>query len=508
MLVYYGKTKGSIKSLSGKAPKKLLWGDWLDVEETSPPSANYKVNWHSWSRDTGRSWTDPYTVAKRDCRDTPLLEMIFLDVGQGDGCILSVPDGKAHKIMVIDAGQRNNMLNFLRWKTRGFRVGTDVHAAVITHPDQDHYLGFQPIFDQPQFRFAEVWHNGLVERQNPGDADPIGPRSNGYCTDVIADQAALQQLVGDPNRRGRKKYPKLLWTALSEPHRFAKVAMLSTLTAQAQGGRAWLPGFAPGDHPDTTIEVLGPVPERDPASGAMRLRVFDDAPPGAEFAPGKTKNGHSIILRLEHGGFSAVFGGDLNAPAEDYLLRHYGGIGPSAPLADAVATARARIGADLLKCCHHGSADVTDEFVQAVNPFAFVLSSGDNETHVHPRPEIIGMLGKHGRGDRPAILSTELQRSSPENMALSPGEAKKLEALMAAFASAPSDTARAEAKKKVETFWAARMRRLVAVYGAINIRTDGDRLIAAFKVEAGGGWHIIEYERSGHNWAIKPKAAH
>lgn len=506
MIVYYGKIKGSIESLNGKKPKKLLWGDWLDVEETSPPSPEYIVNWHNWSRDTGRTWTEQFNIAKRDCRATPLLEMIFLDVGQGDGCILSVPDGAGHKVMIIDAGEGRNMINFLRWKTRGFTVGTAYHAAIITHPDQDHYAGFQPVFDEPGISIGNVWHNGLVERQNPGNADPIGPRAAGYCTDVIADKAALQQLLGDPAKRGRKKYPQLLWTALSHPARFGDVSMMSTLTGDQQGGRTWLPGFAPGNPSGTTIEVLGPVPEPDPATGRLRLRVFDDAAPGKPFAPGKTKNGHSVILRLEHGGFSAVFGGDLNAPAEDYLLRHYSGIAPGAPLADAVAAARQRLGADVLKCCHHGSADVTEEFLEAVNPFAFVLSSGDEETHVHPRPETLGLLGKHGRGPRPAILSTELQRSTPERMKLSKGELATLEALMTAFGAAADDTARAAARAAVDAFWEDRMRRLVAVYGAINIRTDGNTMVAAFKVEAGGGWHVIEYNRTGADWVMKEKS--
>jgi hypothetical protein len=45
-----------------------------------------------------------------------------------------------------------------------------------------------------------------------------------------------------------------------------------------------------------------------------------------------------------------------------------------------------------------------------------VLSSGDNEPYSHPRPDALGALGKHGRGLRPLIFSTELARSAKENI--------------------------------------------------------------------------------------------
>ncbi|QGW83408.1 hypothetical protein [Variovorax paradoxus] len=59
-----------------------------------------------------------------------------------------------------------------------------------------------------------------------------------------------------------------------------------------------------------------------------------------------------------------------------------------------------------MKSCHHGSEKVTDAFLDAVNPAAFIISSGDEEGHIHPRPDLLG------RGGLPVILSTELQRSS------------------------------------------------------------------------------------------------
>jgi len=52
--------------------------------------------------------------------------------------------------------------------------------------------------------------------------------------------------------------------------------------------------------------------------------------------------------------------------------------------------------------------------VAAVNPACFVISFGDQEGHVHPRPDLLGRLGRFGRGESPVLLSTELQRSTRE----------------------------------------------------------------------------------------------
>ena len=49
-----------------------------------------------------------------------------------------------------------------------------------------------------------------------------------------------------------------------------------------------------------------------------------------------------------------------------------------------------------------------------INASATVVSSGDYESHSHPRPDALGAFGKHGRGERPLIFSTELARSTRE----------------------------------------------------------------------------------------------
>jgi hypothetical protein len=189
--------------------------------------------------------------------------------------------------------------------------------------------------------------------------------------------------------------------------------MLSTRHGSPQSGRSWMPGFDPVASPELTIEILGPVVEPDNHSKSQ-LRWFGDTVGSAGKDNGKTKNGHSILLRLCYRDFTLLFGGDLNRPAEDFLLRHYGNIGDGQPLTEAVEQARTRLGSDVMKSCHHGSADVTNEFLCAVSPFAFAVSSGDEESHVHPRPDLLGRLGRYGRGEAPLILCTEILRSSRE----------------------------------------------------------------------------------------------
>ena len=66
------------------------------------------------------------------------------------------------------------------------------------------------------------------------------------------------------------------------------------------------------------------------------------------------------------------FGGDLNLQAEHFHMRQYGNDGEAPTTIEEteamIAKASNRFGVDLMKSCHHGSSDVTDEFLQATEP--------------------------------------------------------------------------------------------------------------------------------------------
>ncbi len=113
----------------------------------------------------------------------------------------------------------------------------------MTHSDEDHYGGFQPFFDQDRFSFATLHHNGIAERAGP---DLFGPTdaTGRFLTDVVATDGEMRSLYADPAVRGKKKYPRLVHTALTSG-RVGKVEMLSTAHGTLEGGRSWLPGFSP-----------------------------------------------------------------------------------------------------------------------------------------------------------------------------------------------------------------------------------------------------------------------
>ena len=134
--------------------KQLLWGDWLRIGDDIDNDWS-EVKWGG----------ETFGIRKKDYQEERLLEMIFLDVGQGDGCILTTPQvGAREKIMIIDAGIGENMKGYLEYRFRDFKKKFTFHAAIATHPDGDHYRGLQKVFDNPQISFENVYHNGLMER--------------------------------------------------------------------------------------------------------------------------------------------------------------------------------------------------------------------------------------------------------------------------------------------------------------------------------------------------------
>ncbi|MBZ0216649.1 MAG: hypothetical protein K8F25_08860 [Fimbriimonadaceae bacterium] len=467
--------------------RQVLWGDWLRVDGEEPDG---------WLRIIWAPTSDnPETlyIPKAHTADQRPLEIIFLDVGQGDGAVLITPErDDSERIIVIDAGISHHMFDFLRKRFRAYKADVRFHAAIITHPDEDHYHGFKPIFGTPKFGFDIVYHNGLAERPVSGTFEKVGGLKNDpvsgrkFIEDLAIGNNEIEALFGAGVDIGDFVYPSVMRNALNNPN-IRGFAMLSSEHGSKEQGRVWMPGFAPSDNRGYQIEVLGPVVESDGA-GKPRLRKIGSY--------GETKNGHSVLLRLHFGDFKVLFGGDLNEKAEKFLLNHYSGRSRfpqkgSDAYREMVEDAANWFRSDIMKVCHHGSEKVTDAFIETVFPAAFVISSGDEEGHVHPRPDLLGRLGKLGRSDEPVILSTELQRSTREleNEDLVRDTMRRVLDLR----DRPSDKLRDRLLDDIGVLGQTN----VTVYGTIYLKTDGLRLVTAFRIETGSEkkkWFTFEYK--------------
>lgn len=447
----------------GKALEQLLWGDYVGVRGPKQDG---------WVRVCTRHVKEGW-VKETDIRKDRILEVIFVDIGQGDGSLVVTPDDKH---ILIDAGQGDNFIRFLRWRYPKFATRRDFEAVVISHPDADHYGGFADLFtdDSVNVFVGTIYHNGIIERAAAKDADALGPRIKEgavtYLTDVVQDKERLQDLLADSTVWKGKKYPTMLKSAL-DSERVGDIRMLCE-------DDKFMPGYGPDQK--VSIEVLGPVVEPD-ADQKPRLRWFGD-----KSRTGPTKNGHSVVLRLRYRNVSMLLGGDLNIPSEKLLLGHHTGMTIPPTTEEerhlVVEAARKVFAVDVAKSCHHGSADFSALFLEAVNPIATVISSGDNEPHAHPRSDTLGTIGRFSRGARPLIFSTELSRSASEAIKNPRSVQEKFRKAQQKIEKAKTADAKKKALEGFEKL-VKTIQRSIGTYGAVNIRTDGERVVIAYKIE-------------------------
>src|SRR5687768_3114395 len=141
---------GTRKESGKRALEQLLWGDFVGVRGPR------KDGWvRVCTRHVREGW-----VRENEIQKDRLLEVIFVDIGQGDGSLVVTPDDKH---MLIDAGQGDNFIRFLRWRYPQFATRRDFESIVISHPDADHYAGFADLFTDNSVR-SEVHTSELQSR--------------------------------------------------------------------------------------------------------------------------------------------------------------------------------------------------------------------------------------------------------------------------------------------------------------------------------------------------------
>ena len=464
----------------------LLWGDGVRYKSDAPSNGRRRVRARG---STG--WVSAAALGGKS-----LLELYFIDVGQGDGVLVKTPD---FRHLLIDGGyprekqpSRKSAADFVDWKfVKDYGGATiDLDAMIASHNDLDHYGGLDDLLDPAQqeldaagITIERFFHAGVSWWRPAGGGDRTLGRmqpkgGHDYLVDLLGDRASAEAATDGgaaPQLQGEwRSFIGKIVGAKDRAGSPTPIARLSHVTAH-------LPGFGPGTA-GPVIHVLGPI-ESD-VSGVPALRDLGDEP--------QNTNGHSILLRLDYGRARLLLTGDLNKAAQQDLLDAYEG-------------RRLEFQCDVAKSCHHGSDDVSFAFLQAMNPSATIISSGDSEGHDHPRPRIVAASGLTGymtvKDDEivtPLVYSTELARSTLlgdlRSIDLAGGATLDPAALAGAtlnyVARKPGAISATKGSRRFEhTYVVAGL-----VYGLVNVRTDGNTILCATMNEGNASWSIRAFK--------------
>lgn len=403
-IAYVKRTNSLTAKLTGKKTQQLLWGDLVQI--TRPGTTTCDVR--------ARGMKGKMKVA--DLTEDALLEVYFIDVGQGDGILVRTPDGRH---ILVDGGLERtkqqtgkNAADFVDWKFFAdygdFRVRLD--SLMASHSDNDHYGGLHDLVRKTKMADRELdclgvdiktFHHPGLSRWSPvaGASPPhkqgLGANDSGAFVQLLDDRADAEKAV-DSGSTERLSGPWKRFVADVLDNSASTKVERVILQREVLKSSGVLPKLW-RSKADCDIRVLGPVATRvggKPALPDFKQKSFNT-------------NGHSICLRLDYGKARILLTGDLNSKSMNWLEDCYGD----------------RMGAwecDVAKACHHGSHDISYRFLEKIHAAATIICSGDAEGHAHPRPEIVGASATTGfvsvdRADdklaTPLIFMTEVERS-------------------------------------------------------------------------------------------------
>lgn len=482
----------------------MLWGDPVFIRKIEGNSAEVSAKGHR------------LEVSLDKLTNKGIFSLWQVDCGQGDAALLRFPDGAFAAIDMgpprggfINSNSGRIALDFIKWvafddnnwRFEGEHADDPFHFewVVLTHPDEDHAGGAKEFVG----KLGELWsvgtlfHSGLgrfkgdvvphaaasngdPETPGFGQLGPVRADANGdlYLSQLIDGNADIEAFSAATDDRAwflSGNYAGILKTAATHAgSTVGDIARLSHLSTDADLSRA---GVA--------VKVLGPVEAE--VDGAPALRYLDSNTADDLEGPSLSRNGHSVVLRLDFGGVRILMTGDLNFRAHALLLQQW----PAEQFACHVG-----------KACHHGSEDISWKFLKAMDPLAVMFSSGDQESHVHPRALALGLsaafsqrlkLRTSAAGADEVTFDTEAFAGFEEPKLFSPlvystelSRSARLRTDMKAYRKNGDDyedlgSVHFKGPNKTDDFVPQRDVWVVdrMTYGLINVRTDGKKVVIA-----------------------------
>ncbi len=127
------------------------------------------------------------------------------------------------------------------------------------------------------------------------------------------------------------------------------------------------------------IEAKKDVSIKFPGGAVAEVLFPSDSLPEAVDS---ASNDHSVVLKLAYGTNSFLFTGDLPTTSENEILAE-----------------NINLRSDILKVAHHGSKYATsNEFLDAIQPTAAIISVGKNNSYGHPNQEVLQRLAERRIG--------------------------------------------------------------------------------------------------------------
>lgn len=466
---------------------ELLWGDRVELVSTTPENGRYKVN-ARWARNM-----ETY-IDEKALGDQPLLELYFIDVGQGDGVLIVTPE---RKHILIDGGYTREMqahgksaADFVDWKFfKEYGMNTiELDAMISSHCDADHYGGLWDLLnnkkanelDTSSITVKNFYHAGVSWWTN-GEERSLGKSENGALKTLLSDNNSVNDgLNGTAGYKLQGQWSEFL-KCVSESG-----AIINRLGCNPEKDFEYLPGFEKDK--SVALKILAPIEKN--IDGQPSLKDFG--------SDSQNTNGNSILLRLDYKKSRILLTGDLNLNSQQYIL-------------ESLKEHLHELSADVIKACHHGSDDCSYSFLKHVNAAATIISSGDDENHSHPRPNVVAASGITGYPSllkdkliTPLIYSTEISRS------LKLGDPYQIEAKGYDTPSGKIDIQlKDEANTDVFYKYTAsgglkpqpKMKALKdlkvvhgIVYGLVNVRTDGNKILCATLNEGKSKWEIKSFD--------------
>ncbi|PLX28636.1 hypothetical protein C0581_01465 [Candidatus Parcubacteria bacterium] len=107
-----------------------------------------------------REKINDHTFSEKNIEQMDQLQIVFLDVGQGDATFIEFPNGEQ---MLVDCAEDGKILEALGRVMPYY--DRDIDYLMITHPDFDHYGGCEEVLNR--FEVKNIVYNGMKKEYDP-----------------------------------------------------------------------------------------------------------------------------------------------------------------------------------------------------------------------------------------------------------------------------------------------------------------------------------------------------